>query len=216
MTETVAAPHLKLALEQSDPVAYPGTRVTLTTELRLPPDMHVYAPGAQGYKPIKLVIEAIPQMEFKPSEYPPSKILYLPAIKQSIPVFEGTFRITEDVKVNSGSRGKSSHYPEPLSIRLATEPCVIYQHLSPSNGNYRYFRWTAPEPPRTFVTNSAVRKPGHVTKRIRTALFPLPGCDSMIVLSRFSHLTAFLTRKPRHLPQSVCNLTWWHARPYNI
>jgi hypothetical protein len=103
VTETVAAPHLQLALEQSDPIAYPGTRVTLAAELRLPPDMHVYAPGAQGYKPIKLVIEAIPQMELKPAEYPPSKILYLPAIKESIPVFEGTFRITEDVKVNSGS-----------------------------------------------------------------------------------------------------------------
>jgi hypothetical protein len=103
VTETVAAPYLQLALEQSDPIAYPGTRVTLAAELRLPPDVHVYAPGAQGYKPIKLLIEAIPQMELKAAEYPPSKILYLPAIKESIPVFEGTFRVTEDVKVNSGS-----------------------------------------------------------------------------------------------------------------
>ena len=211
MTETVAAPHLKLALEQSDPVAYPGTRVTLTTELRLPPDMHVYAPGAQGYKPIKLVIEAIPQMEFKPSEYPPSKILYLPAIKQSIPVFEGTFRITEDVKVNSGSEflgplgkeGKVFTLSGKLEYQACAKPCVIYQHLSPSNGNYRYFRWIAPEPPRTFDTSRTVRNPGHVTTRIRTPLFPIPGCDSMIVLSRFSHLTPFLTREPG-MCRNVC------------
>ena len=103
VTETVEAPHLQLALEQSDPIGFPGTRVTLAAEVRLPPDVHVYAPGAQGYKPIKLVTEAVPQMELKPAVYPPSKILFLPVIKERVPVFEGTFRITQDVKVNSGA-----------------------------------------------------------------------------------------------------------------
>jgi hypothetical protein len=32
---------------------------------------------------------------------PPSKILYLPAIKERVPVFEGVFRIRQEVKVNS-------------------------------------------------------------------------------------------------------------------
>jgi len=103
VTETVEAPHLELALEQSDPAGVPGTRVTLATEVRLPPNVHVYAPGAQGYKPIKLVIETVPQLELKPAVYPPSKTLFLPAIKESVPVFEGTFRISQDVKVNSGA-----------------------------------------------------------------------------------------------------------------
>src|ERR1700724_408304 len=92
-----------MARPQTHRTGVPGTRVTLVAEIRLPPDVHVYAPGAQGYKPIKLVMDAIPQMELKPLVYPSSKILYLPAIKESVPVFDGTFRITEDVKVNSGS-----------------------------------------------------------------------------------------------------------------
>jgi len=103
VTETVEAPHLQLALEQSDPTGVPGTRVTLVAEVRLPPDVHVYAPGTQGYKPIKLVIEPVPQLELKPAIYPASKTLYLPAIKERVPVFEGTFRISQDVKVSSGS-----------------------------------------------------------------------------------------------------------------
>jgi len=103
VTETVEAPHFQVALEQSDSAGVPGTRVTLAAEVRLPPDVHVYAPGAQGYKPIKLVIETVPQLELKPAVYPPSKTLYLPAIKESVPVFEGTFRISQDVKVNSGA-----------------------------------------------------------------------------------------------------------------
>jgi hypothetical protein len=103
VTETVEAPHLQLVLEQSDPTGVPGTRITLIAEVRLPSDVHVYAPGAQGYKPIKLVIDPVQALEFKPAIYPASKTLYLPAIKEKVPVFEGTFRISQDVKVDSGS-----------------------------------------------------------------------------------------------------------------
>jgi hypothetical protein len=103
VTETVEAPHLQLALAQSDPTGVPGTRITLAAEVRLPPDVHVYAPSTQGYKPIKLVIEPIQYLEFKPAVYPASKTLYLPAVKEKVPVFDGTFRISQDVKVSSGS-----------------------------------------------------------------------------------------------------------------
>lgn len=111
VVDTVEAPHLQLALEQSDRTGVPGTRISLVANVRLPPDVHVYAPGTPGYKPIKLVIDPMPQMELKPAVYPPSKILYLPAIKEKAPVFEGTFRISQDVKVSStsefwGSLGK--------------------------------------------------------------------------------------------------------------
>jgi Disulphide bond corrector protein DsbC/AhpC/TSA family len=103
VTETVEAPHLQLALEQSDPTGVPGTRITLVAEVRLPADVHVYAPGAQGYKPIRLIIDPIQALEFKPAVYPASKTLYLPAIKEKVPVFDGTFRISQDVKVSSSS-----------------------------------------------------------------------------------------------------------------
>jgi hypothetical protein len=102
VTETVEAPHLQLALEQSDRTSVPGTRITLAAEVRLPEDIHVYAPGAQGYKPIKLVIDPMPEMELRPAVYPQSKILYLPVIKERVPVFDGTLRISQEVKVSSG------------------------------------------------------------------------------------------------------------------
>lgn len=103
VTEAVDAPHLQLALEQSDSTGVPGTRITLAVEVRLPADVHVYAPGAKGYKPVRLVLEPTTQLEFKPAVYPEPKTLYLPAIKESVPVFEGTFRIRQDVQVNTGS-----------------------------------------------------------------------------------------------------------------
>jgi hypothetical protein len=65
--------------------------------------VHVYAPGANGYKPVRLVVDPTAQLEFKPASYPEPKVLYLPGIKESVPVFEGTFRISQDVQVNTGS-----------------------------------------------------------------------------------------------------------------
>jgi len=103
VTETVEAPHLELALERSDRSGVPGTRVTLVAEVRLPNDVHVYAPGVQGYKPVRLVIDPIPEVELKPPVYPQSKTLFLPVIKEQVPVFEGTFRISQDVKISSSS-----------------------------------------------------------------------------------------------------------------
>jgi hypothetical protein len=102
VTETVEAPHLQLALEQSDRTGVPGTRITLAAAVHLPADVHVYAPGTQGYKPIKLVIDPMPEMDLKPVIYPQSKTLFLPVINERVPVFEGNFRISQDLKVSSG------------------------------------------------------------------------------------------------------------------
>jgi hypothetical protein len=119
VTETVEAPHLQLALEQTDTTGVPGSRVTLIAEVRLPPDVHVYAPGAQGYKPVTLVLDPLPKLEYSPQIYPSAKILYLPAIKERVPVFEGTFRIREDLQVDSGSEFLGSLTPEGKVFTIA-------------------------------------------------------------------------------------------------
>ncbi len=108
VTDTVEAPHLQVAVEQSDRIGVPGSLVTLTAEVRLPPDVHVYAPGTKGYKPIVLVIDAVPEMHFRPVAYPHPKILYLPAIKERVPVFEGTFHISQDIRVETAASFASS------------------------------------------------------------------------------------------------------------
>ena len=101
VTGTVEAPHLQLSVGQSDHVAVPGNLITLTAEVRLPPDVHVYAPGTKGYKTVKLSIDPLPDFELRQASYPSAKILYLPAIKERVPVFEGAFRIRQELKVNS-------------------------------------------------------------------------------------------------------------------
>ena len=119
VTDNVQAPHLSLAVEQSDRSTFPGGRITLSAEVQLPPDVHVYSPGVQGYKSIALVMEPTPGMEFTPVSYPRAKILYLPAIKEKVPVFEGKFRITQDLKVSSVGDFSSSLLPDGKTFTIS-------------------------------------------------------------------------------------------------
>ena len=108
VTDSVQAPHLSLAIEQSDRTGFPGGRITLTAEVQLPPDVHVYAPGTKGYKSVALVMDTTPGMMLTPVNYPRAEVLYLPAIKERVPVFEGKFRLTQDLKISSAAEFSNS------------------------------------------------------------------------------------------------------------
>ena len=103
VTDNVEAPHLRLAVEQSDRTTFPGGRITLSADVQLPPDVHVYAPGVKGYKSIALVMDPTPGLDFTPVNYPHEKILFLPAIKEKVPVFEGKFHITQELRLSSAA-----------------------------------------------------------------------------------------------------------------
>lgn len=115
VSENLEAPHLRLTFSQSDRRVVPGSRVSLIAEIQLPPDVHVYSPGVKGYKPIQLAVGASPGIELASLIYPSSRDLYLEAIREKVPVFEGKFRIVQDVTVASsrdfagslGSNGKT-------------------------------------------------------------------------------------------------------------
>jgi hypothetical protein len=105
VSQNVDAPHLRLSLTQSDNAVAPGSRVTLAAEIELPPGVHVYSPGVKGYRPIQLELQPRSGIELSQVTYPNSEILYLEAIREHVPVFEGKFRITQDVIVTSSKTG---------------------------------------------------------------------------------------------------------------
>ena len=97
---SVKAPYIELTIAQSDRAGAPGSRISLIAEVKLAPKVHVYAPGAQGYRPIELKIQSSPEFTLASPAYPKSKELYLPAIQERVQVYEGTFRVTQDLTVS--------------------------------------------------------------------------------------------------------------------
>jgi len=59
----------------------------------------VYAPGVQGYLPVDLAITAKPEVSVHPAVYPESKMLRLPAIDETVPVYAGRFRVLRKVTI---------------------------------------------------------------------------------------------------------------------
>jgi hypothetical protein len=89
--------HLKLRTWISDDAVVPDSRVSLVLEVELPARMHVYAPGVQGYIPVRLSIDESTGWKLHSIDWPPSRMLHLPAINETVPVFEGRFRVLRDV-----------------------------------------------------------------------------------------------------------------------
>jgi hypothetical protein len=90
---------LNLFLGQSDQNVVPGSRFSLIVDVVLPAGVHVYAPGVHGYKPIELTLNPSAVLEYRAASFPHPRILKLPILKEKVPVFDGRFRISQDVVV---------------------------------------------------------------------------------------------------------------------
>jgi hypothetical protein len=119
VSRKVSAPHLGLELGQSDRAVAPGSRFNLAVQVELPQDVHVYAPGVKGYKPIQLELHSSPEVQPLPPTYPAPKILYLDAIKEQVPVFEGKFRIASDAKISANPDFIKSLGPNGKTITIS-------------------------------------------------------------------------------------------------
>jgi hypothetical protein len=94
------APHLRLSVVASDAEARPGTRVALALEIELKPGMHVYAPGVQGgYIPVEWSMAETKGWRAHEVAWPSSRKLRLEAIHETVPVYEGKFRLTRDLTI---------------------------------------------------------------------------------------------------------------------
>jgi hypothetical protein len=97
---TVETPHLKLTWSASDAGMMPGARTALILDLELKKRMHVYAPGVQGgYIAIDWKISESKGWMAQLAVYPPSKMLHLKVIKETVPVYEGRVRLLRDLTI---------------------------------------------------------------------------------------------------------------------
>jgi hypothetical protein len=118
VSRDVAAPHISLALQQSDTVAGPGSRIALIVQVNLGPELHVYAPGVTGYIPLRLTMDSSPEVKLDATTYPNSRVLLLDAINERVPVFENKFSIKQDVTISATREfAKSLGQGKSISIK---------------------------------------------------------------------------------------------------
>ena len=99
LRESIETPHLKLTFWASDAPLTSGSRVSLILEIEAKPKMHVYAPGVEHYIPIDWRMADSKAWISFPVSYPPARMLKLPVIKGTVPVFDGHFRMTRDIAI---------------------------------------------------------------------------------------------------------------------
>jgi AhpC/TSA family protein len=93
----VAGRHITARLSASDRVAAPGHRLTLVIDVVPGRNIHVYAPGQQGYIAIELKLE--PSADFKTGavRISASREYVFAPLNERVQVFDRPFRIMQDV-----------------------------------------------------------------------------------------------------------------------
>lgn len=113
--------HLKLSAYPSQDVVRRGNRITLVLDVELPPKMHLYAPGVEGYRPVALGVGDHPAIRAHETEFPDSRLLHLEAIRETVPVYEGSVRIFQDVTISPMYRDTSLRIPATFSYQACDD-----------------------------------------------------------------------------------------------
>jgi peroxiredoxin len=93
----ISSTHLDLTTWPSDAAIAPGNRFSLVLDIKPGPGIHVYAPGAKGYRPIALTIAPQPSVRVFPVQYPPSQTYFFKPLNEHVPVFQKPFRLVQEV-----------------------------------------------------------------------------------------------------------------------
>lgn len=102
----VRGKQLDATASASNSIVRTGQRIALVLDLQLKPNMHVYAPGVDGYIPIDWKMKEADVSTAHEATYPKPEILFLKAINEKVPVFKGHIRLTRDVTIGPDAKVK--------------------------------------------------------------------------------------------------------------
>ena len=93
----VSTAHLEITSYPSSSGIAPGERFSVALDIEPHSKIHVYAPGAKGYRLISITIEPSPQVRVLPTQYPASEIYFYKPLKERVPVFQKPFRLVQEL-----------------------------------------------------------------------------------------------------------------------
>ena len=101
----IAGAHVTVTSYATDEVAAQGTHFSLVLDVTPGPRVHVYAPGANDYKPVKISVDPQAGLVLKSPRYPKSEDYFFKPLKEHVPVYQHPFRIMQDVTLDPSREG---------------------------------------------------------------------------------------------------------------
>jgi peroxiredoxin len=98
--------HLDLRTYPSDAAVSLGTRFSLAIDVTPKPGMHVYAPGAQGYRVISVDLQPPPHVRVTSMRYPSSEIYHFAPLNERVAVYRKPFTLLMDVVAEATPDGR--------------------------------------------------------------------------------------------------------------
>lgn len=132
----ISAPHIAITSYASDAAAARGTRFSLVLDVVPEPKIHVYAPGAAGYRTIALKVQEQPGLVVRDAHYPESEMYHFKPLDERVPVFQRPFRLVQDLMLDfsregaAALRGKTSLTIEATLEYQACDDTICYRPQS--------------------------------------------------------------------------------------
>ena len=104
----ITGAHVTLTSYATDQVAAPGTHFSLVVEAAPAARVHVYAPGASGYKPVTLTLRGQPGVVAKAAQFPKPEDYFFKPLNEHVLVYQHPFRIVQDVMIDPSTAGTAA------------------------------------------------------------------------------------------------------------
>ena len=104
----VSSSQLDFTTYVSDAAVAPGNRFSLVVDVVPRRGMHVYAPGADGYKSIALNLSAQPFVQMSPTRYPASETYFFEPLNERVPIFQKPFRLVQEILLEGSAEAQAA------------------------------------------------------------------------------------------------------------
>lgn len=113
----IAGAHVDVMTYPSDAAVAPGNRFAVVVQVEPHSGVHVYAPGATGYRVVALTVTPQPAVRVLPPAYPKSELYFFKPLKERVPVFQKPFTLVQDL-VLEGTPAAQASYKGKESLTL--------------------------------------------------------------------------------------------------
>src|SRR5262249_46294637 len=109
---------------------------SLVLDIKPGPGIHVYAPGAKGYRPITLTIAEQPHVRVLPVQFPTSQIYFFKSLNERVPVFQKPLTLVQEIVLEGPQQAQAAlRGKENLTVTgtLDCQACDDRQCFSPTS-----------------------------------------------------------------------------------